>query len=359
MVNPTSEPPVRRSDHSDGAHLDRDNPPIRSVVEARLGIRIAALMIATFAASAVLSGCGYIAVETAPAKQASASRTDAAAKADALFWQALHAGEYENIPAVLQALTGAYLTDPRDSVTAAHIGWMHIWRLSESARLSDVPSTITDDAVLARRYFQEAVNLNPHEPRYLGFLAATTLAEGSIHKDEKVTRRGYYLMLDAIDAWPEFNLFTAGYGPSRLPADTKQYKQALQWQWQTLDACVGQHIDRASVEYAKYMSMETTEGRKRVCWNSWIAPHNFEGFFLNMGDMLVKAGDWRVAQKAYANAKLSATYPQWRFRDVLEERIAAAEANVAIFNAPTASADKNRQRMMIASPFSCMACHQQ
>jgi hypothetical protein len=63
-----------------------------------------------------------------------------------------------------------------------------------------LPSTITDDAVLARRYFQEAVNSNPHEPRYLGFLAASTLAEGSIHKDGKVIRRGCYLMLDAIDA---------------------------------------------------------------------------------------------------------------------------------------------------------------
>jgi len=39
------------------------------------------------------------------------------------------------------------------------------------------------------------------------------------------------------------------------------------------------------------MSKKTKEGKKRVCWNSWIAPHNFEGFFLNMGDMLVKSGD--------------------------------------------------------------------
>jgi hypothetical protein len=55
----------------------------------------------------------------------------------------------------------------------------------------------------------------------------------------------------------------------------------------------------------------STDGKKRACWNSWIAPHNFEGFFLNMGDMLVKVGDWRTAQKIYANAKLSPDYANW------------------------------------------------
>jgi hypothetical protein len=33
-----------------------------------------------------------------------------------------------------------------------------------------------------------------------------------------------------------------------------------------------------------------------------------------MGDMLVKDGDWRTAQIIYANARLSPTYQQWKFR---------------------------------------------
>lgn len=307
----------------------------------------------------VLRGCSYIAEQAAPSKQPTASRSDAAVKADALFWQTLHAGQYEEIPAALQALTAAYLANPNDATTAAHIGWMHIWRLAESARLDPVPATITDDAVLARRYFEEAVKLNPHEPRYLGFLASATLAEGSIHKDEKITRRGYYLMLDAIGAWPEFNLFTGGYVASRQPADSKQFKEALEWQWRNLDVCVNAKVDRTNPDFARYMALETTEGPKRVCWNSWIAPHNFEGFFLNMGDMLVKAGDWQTAKIVYANAKLPATYGQWKFRHVLEDRIASAQANVAVFNQSAPGADKSRQRMMIDSPFACMACHQQ
>jgi hypothetical protein len=131
-----------------------------------------------FLLAAALAGCAYLAVQSAPPKRAATVRSEAAVRADALFWKTLHAGDYDNIGATLNALQEAYLADPSDAVTAAHIGWTHMWRLGERARLDNVPAVITDDAVLARRYFQEAVDLNPHEARYLGFFFASTLAEG-------------------------------------------------------------------------------------------------------------------------------------------------------------------------------------
>lgn len=304
-----------------------------------------------------LAGCGAVAVQTAPAKTASATRSEAALRADTLFWQALHGGRYEAIGPALEAVTGAYLQDPNDAVTAAHVGWLHFWRLAESSRLAAVPATVTGDAVLARRYFQEAVALDPGEARYLGFLASAQLAEGSIHRDEKLTRQGYYTMLSAIDAWPEFNLFTAGYTMSRSPSGSERFQQALQWQWQNLDACVGEKVDRANPDFSRYMALATTSGKKRVCWNSWIAPHNFEGFFLNLGDMLVKSGDWQTAQKVYANARLSPDFAKWAYAPVLQARIAQAAANVALFNAP-ATRDATGVKMMVASTFACTGCHQ-
>lgn len=307
------------------------------------------------AISASLSACAYVAINTAPPKQASNTRSEAALAADTLFWEALHSGDYEKIPTVLEAMTGAYLANPNDAVTAAHVGWLHIWRLAERARLSKVPATITDDAVMARKYFQEAVTLNPEEPRYLGFLASSLLAEGNIHKDEKLLRQGYFTMLDAIDGWPEFNLFTAGYVMSGSPAGSERFNKALAWQWQNLDVCVAGKVDRGNPDYGPYMPLLTSVGKNRVCWNSWTAPHNFEGFFLNMGDMLVKAGDWQTAQKIYANAKLSADYAHWKFSEVLELRIAQAQTNVAEFNKPQGQA---KPPMMFDSSFGCMACHQ-
>jgi hypothetical protein len=297
-----------------------------------------------------------IAVQLAPRKQAATSRSEAATKADDLFWQTFHSGEYEKIQPALEILTAAYLQTPSDAKTAAHIGWLHIWRMSERARLNSIPATITDDTVLARRYFTEAVALDRSDARYLGFLAAATLAEGGIHKDEKLTREGYFMLRDSIRAWPEFNLFTAGYVMSQQPADSPRFGEGLEWEWRNLDVCAGEKIDRANPDYSKYMSTETKEGQKRVCWNSWIAPHNFEGFFLNMGDMLVKSGDWQTAQKIYATAKLSREYVSWKFQGVLEDRIKQAQSNVALFNAPN---ETPKAGIMISSEFSCMACHQQ
>ena len=314
---------------------------------------------ASTTACVMLASCSYVAEKTAPQNHAAATRTAAALKADELFWATLHGGAYEQIPQALEAETAAYLADTTDAVSAAHVGWLHIWRLSERARLGSIPATLTDDVILTRRYFQEGVALDPTDARYLGFLASATLAEGNIHHDERLTRRGYFMMQDAMKEWPEFNLFTAGYVMSTQPAESERFKQALQWQWQNLDVCVGETVDRRTAEYAKYMALETREGKKRVCWNSQIAPHNLEGFFLNMGDMLVKAGDWETARKIYADAKLSPTYSQWRYREVLEDRIRDAPDNVAAFNAPVGATYRGDKQIMVTTAFSCMACHQQ
>jgi hypothetical protein len=316
---------------------------------------IAAVLLAIVVASVAVASYHEIAIRLAPRKRAATVRTAAALTADSLFWRTFHSGDYDGIPRAAEALTAAYLATPNDPVTAAHLAWLHNWRTAERARRDSVPATITDDIILARRYFEEAVALNPSDPRTLGFLAGHRLAEGNLHHDERLTRRGYFTMLDAIDAWPEFNLFTAGYVMSRLPSDSPRFRQAVEWEWQNLDTCVGSRVDRANPDYARYMPLETRAGVKRVCWNSWIAPHNFEGFFLNMGDMLVKSGDWRTGVKLYENARLSRQYSTWKFRPVLDERIAHARENVARFNA----AGPVRDGLMINSAFACMACHQE
>ena len=321
-------------------------------------LRCGALALAA-AAALLLGGCAYLAVQTAPAKPAAATRSEAALRADALFWQTLHGGDYDSIERAMRAVKGAYLKDPGDAVTAAHVGFLHIWRLSESGRVTPPSPSITDDAVMARKYFQEAVALNPSDARFQGFLGSALLAEGAIHHDEKLRRQGYYTLMDSVAAFPEFNLFTAGYVMSGLPVESARYQEALGYQWRTLDECVGGKVDRREPSFDAYMRLATTEGPKRVCWNSWIAPHNFEGFFLNMGDMLVKAGDWQTAQKVYANARLSPTYGDWKFKPQLEARIAKAADNVAVFRRAERGKTAGEAVMMNQSVFSCMACHQQ
>jgi hypothetical protein len=322
---------------------------------AKRNLIVAGVLLAAACVGLAATSYHEIAVHLAPRKRAATIRSTAAMAADSLFWRTFHSGDYDGIPRAAEALTAAYLATPTDPVTAAHLAWLHNWRMAERARRDSVPATITDDIILAHRYFEEAVALDPNDPRTLGFLAGHLLAEGSMHHDERLMRRGYFTMLDAIDAWPEFNLFTAGYVMSRLPSDSPRFRQAIEWEWKNLDECLETRIDRANPDYTRYMSLETRVGVKRVCWNSWIAPHNFEGFFLNMGDMLVKSGDWRTGVKLYRNARLSREYAKWKFRPVLEDRIAHAQENVVRFNAK----GPDRDGLMINSAFACMACHQE
>ncbi len=317
---------------------------------------VAALIVLLVIGISVWAFFDRIAVMAAPKKEAVAERSAAAVKADELFWVTFHGGDYEGIGRALDALTAAYLETPTDVKTASHIAWLHNWDMAERSRQGATTATITDPTLLARRYVEEAVKLDPSDARTRGFLAGHTIIEGTLHKDERLVREGYFMMRDAIDAWPEFNMFTGGFVFSRLPADSAQFREGLEWQWRTLDACIGGKLNRQNPDYMPYMSLATTEGKKRACWNSWIAPHNLEGFFLNMGDMLVKAGDWRTAQKIYANAKLPKSYADWQYQDVLLARIDNARSNVAAFNAPD---DETQPTMMINSDFACMACHRE
>jgi hypothetical protein len=189
------------------------------------------------------SGCASIAIATAPTKKAAPDDSPAAKAANATFWATLHGGRYDDIGIALDKLETVYLAHPEDPRVAAHIGFLHIWRLAERARRDGVGPTITDDMSLARRYFDEAVRLDPSDPRFRGFLAATTMGEASIHHDEKLTRTGYFAMKDAVDAWPEFNRFTRGYVMSRLPFDDDRYRSAVEDQWVNLDECVGEKVD--------------------------------------------------------------------------------------------------------------------
>jgi hypothetical protein len=339
-----------------GSQMSRDQRAVK--MSSRLIVTGCALAcLALFVGVVAWHERSEISIWLAPEKTPSAVSSERAKEANAKFWDAFHGGRYEQLAGVIESLTAAYLENPRDVDTTAHLGFAHIWAYGERAHLDKPAPTIADHIVLSRKYFAEAVRLAPRDQRFKGFLASLELAEGAVDGNEKLSRKGYSDLLRAVEGWPEFNLFTAGYVLSQLPFTDPIYSEAVDFQWRNVDACAGEKVDRRTARYDKYMVLETKTGPKRACWNSWFAPHNFEGFFLNMGDMLVKQGDPITAQRVYANAKLSKTYQEWPFKSVLADRIEHAPDNVVLFRGPPAG--EKIRTMMISSTFSCTACHQQ
>jgi hypothetical protein len=314
----------------------------------------AAHLLAPFILVAGLAGCGWMAVQTAPAKLAQPTGEQGRVAA-AQFWDAFHDGRYDRIDSLLEEHAQVLVATPGDELTLAHKAWLHSWRLSERARVA--PSArITEQATLARKLFDEASDLNPADARVLGFAAGLTMAEATILGDEKERRRGYYRMKDAVAAFPEFNLFTSGYTMSGGPADSAAFREGLEQQWQTLDICFGTKVSREAPRFDGFLHLRTSEGPKRVCWNSWIAPHNWEGFFLNFGDMLARTGNLGNARAMYEAARLSDSYADWPWRDVLERRIEHLDELPNRLNHP--AADEREWTPMVRSVFACTGCHQ-
>ncbi len=343
---------------------------LSALVPARLlrPMLVGTLMSVSLSACAV-SGRRREPVGVTPAQKAShassiasgpVARVPLASIADTVFWRTLHAGHYDSIPPAMFLLSAAYLQNPRDPQITAHIGFLHAWSVAEGARIVKVPPTITDHLILARTYFARAAALDPADARVQGFHAVFEMSDADVQRDTAAFAAGLARGRAAISAWPEFNWFTVGYTLSGHESASPLFREGLAMQWQTLDACSHTSVDRANPTAAVALAAEATERdprRQRACWNSWIAPHNVEGFFLNMGDMLVKSGDWRTAVKVYALAQGMSSYPKWAFREVLETRILQAEQNVIAFRR-TDSARGSESSIMLRSRFACVACHQ-
>jgi hypothetical protein len=283
-------------------------------------------------------------------------RLPLALRADSLFWRTLHAGAYDSIPRAMIALKAAYLQMPTDAVTAGHIAFLHTWRLAERSRLPMLSPAITDEAILARYYFDRARALAPtYDARIHGFASVMRMVEGGIHRDSMLVAAGLAEGRRSIARWPEFNLFSIGYALSARPDTSAAFREGLEMQWRTLDLCRRGRVDRSDPAFQGSLGEGLEEpdlAKRRACYNSWIAPHNVEGFFLNMGDMLMRSGDWRTARKVYALARQSTTYPAWPYREVLESRIVEAEGSLAEFQG-------EGRRLMFGSRFACSACHQE
>lgn len=302
-----------------------------------------------------ITGCEQVALISTAPKQPKLSTNKTATQAKKMFWDTLHHGRYQDIAKTSYMLTAAYLKNPEDPQLAAYLGFIHLWNITERNRVRTKSPIITNEIILSKKYFNDALELDPHNSIYRGFYGDTQLIEGQIYQDKQEEIRGYFSLKDAIRQWPQFNYFTAGYPMSSLPNDSKHFKDGLTWQWKTLDLCSGTKINRKNPDYHAVMNKESLTGKQRACWNSPIAPHNFEGFFMNMGDMLIKSGDIETGKIIYQNAKLSKTYNLWPYKEMLEKRILNAHANAVNFNKNIANPDKS---ILFNSGYGCVVCHQ-
>lgn len=295
-------------------------------------------------------------------KKAEWVETELSRSANTYFWDQFHQGNYDNIPVILEKLTSAYLDNPNDIRTITHLGFTHMWAISEHQNSSN-PRAI-EHATLAQKYFGESYRMNPSDTRVLSFFSSAKLVNGAISNDDGLIKDGYLNGKKAIREWKEFSEFSLGYSLSRLPHTDQQYQEALKLMESIASSYAENFNPKSHATQQAISEMELLKNanmsKDRVFKNSWVAPHNIEGVFMVYGDMLVKNGAWQEAIEVYKLARFSEQYDSWAFKEVLENRIVNAKANVEFFRKeiPRSQKPKIEKTMLIQSGISCRSCHQ-
>jgi tetratricopeptide (TPR) repeat protein len=308
-----------------------------------------------------ITGCSFLATTFTAKKNYEISKSEISENANKYFWDNFHQANYDSIPNIIAKLELALRANPNDLITTTHLGFVHIWASSERQRLNIPNTNALAHISLSRRYFEESNLMNPHDRRVAGFLADLALTEGSILKNKKEQTKGFFIGKNAIKKWPQFNKFTVGYVFSNLDTTDKNFKQGLKWQYETIDDCACEKNTRYTGYTSAVQKVRSSTDPKiyRACWNTWIAPHNWEGFCLNWGDMLVKNGEVDEAERIYNLAKESDTYNEWPFKALLEKRLEERAQNVAPFNKPVDEINlKDQKVIMFNSSIACAGCHQ-
>jgi hypothetical protein len=87
-----------------------------------------------------------------------------------------------------------------------------------------------------------------------------------------------------------------------------------------------------------------------------MVPHVWEGFLLNYGDLLLKAGKGaKEAKGMYESAKLAPRFDKWPFASALQDRIDHADERAALYADSDAS---NDPKIWMNDGHICTGCHQ-
>jgi hypothetical protein len=281
------------------------------------------------------------------------------------FWQVYHGNQFNQIPDVQQQLENAIERDPNNSTLYALLGATHFWHYGEYTRDPNLNlGVLQQDLPNAVDLFGKALDIDyygkhligyvndDHLPGYLGI---TTVHLGQQNSDDETIQKGNRILDLAAYQFPEFNNFNRWAAHNTDQKDTDSYKTSLDSLWQALDACAAAHVDRANPDLKPYLDLQTAVGRKKACWSEGtLAPHSFEGFMLNLGNGLVKAGHIQAAKVMFANARYAEHYSEWPYRQYLE---AVASSDLNARAALYADNDRSNDPPLAVPNRGCSYCH--
>jgi hypothetical protein len=278
--------------------------------------------------------------------------------ARAIFDDIFMSAQYERIPEARAALQSVYDKDPsvNDGDVAMLLGVTYLWSTAEWERdASRSDDERYEEVLLGDEVLTAAKGYRPQDGRVHGWLGIMKAFRAQKELDLALYHESVDLINEGVSLYPQFALLVVSFVKSSWPAMTTEFTDAVEHIWRNVDVCIMGEIDRTNPDFAPYMSLTSdTEGNRRACWNTPVVPHNLEGFWFHMGDLLVKNNQPDVAQIAYGNAKLVPGYSTWRYRSELEDRLARTHENAAAY---LDDDSQNDPPLLPQTTFQCTLCH--
>jgi len=293
--------------------------------------------------------------------------SSAESEANRYMWDQLHRGNYDSIDQIITKLRSEWNQSPEDPDLNKHLGFIYFWKFGERGRKAH-DTSIFSNVFKSNYFFKKAIEADPSDERIYSLQSAAEMCEGTIRNDNPQVIKAYLNGIRTLKKWPQFNRFAPAAVVSVLDKNSLMFDQGLRFQWITIDECSCKKISKKDLlEHPEIIVPDLIEEArkssdqkiKRACWNTWKAPHNFEGYMLNFGDMLVKKGNLEEAKRLYSAIKLSPSYKDWPYQSVLEERIRNIETNEKEFNKPLQLiVHPGSTQIYINSKIACVGCHQ-
>jgi hypothetical protein len=308
----------------------------------------------------------FMPLKQVPMEVPVAKSSPEAERASQHFWRIFWADDHRHLDGVIDKLTAAFAKHPDDEVLTALLAGAHLWRYQVRSLYGKTAAGMRRDLEETYKYGKRIVDRGPPSDPGSTAPSMMTTAGWQLSVIDNDTERRYHAHIDILEnsiVYPAFAGFIQGWLlAAMMPHDDTRYEESRVGYTFMLDSCAGFTLPKNLV-FNKLV--HTLYGIKSwfepVCYNNPIAPHSISGTFLAVGDSWLKRGDIAQATRWYEAIETAPDYPTWRYKPVVEARLANLEATRDRFRADTGKLDVNETAdnpaMMFQSAISCGVCH--
>jgi hypothetical protein len=299
--------------------------------------------------SLAVAGCGADSSST-PSKSKPPAAVEESATTAA--YAALTAGEQDKVTEVIASVDDAVAMNPDDGRAVFYSAIMRFWQLGEEIQL---PVNALDELTEAKTTvdnFRKAQAALPNDQRAPAFGGLAKVVIGKIISDTDMQSEGMSDIDHGIDIFPSYSYFLRALASAESPADSDDFASVLPNMQSVLDTCKATKDSTGEYAYEK----GPLPSALRVCNDEGIVPHVWEGFLINYGDLLLKAGKGAdEARTMYHAATQAPRFDKWPFASALQDRIDKADARAALYADDDPS---NDPKIWMQDGHICTGCHQ-